>query len=149
MLNDVDYLWWSMPKYMKGYRYIHITYCNLLSSNVALKCRSYIPHAPCTLYTVLCFGYGQFHSCKRHQMETVSASPVTDGFLSQRAELWCFLWSAPKQTVEQTIETLLIWDAIALFMTSLQYHILQRCVTGTGAIVWLPVKQPWRVWANI
>ena len=35
------------------------------------------------------------------------------------AELWCFLWSAPEQTVEQTIETPVIWDAIALIMTSL------------------------------
>ena len=26
------------------------------------------------------------------------------------AEPWCFLWSAPEQTVEQTIETPLIWD---------------------------------------
>ena len=31
-------------------------------------------------------------------------------------ELWCFLWSAPEQTVEQTIKTLVIWDAIALIM---------------------------------
>ena len=35
------------------------------------------------------------------------------------AELWCFLWSAPEQTVEQTIETPVIWDAIALIMMSL------------------------------
>ena len=35
------------------------------------------------------------------------------------AELWCFLWSAPEQTVEQTMETPVIWDAIALIMTSL------------------------------
>ena len=34
-------------------------------------------------------------------------------------ELWCFLWSAPDKTVEQTIETLVIWEAIALIMTSL------------------------------
>ena len=34
-------------------------------------------------------------------------------------ELWCFLWYAPEQTVEQTIETPVIWDAIALIMTSL------------------------------
>ena len=30
-----------------------------------------------------------------------------------------FLWSAPELTVEQTIETSVIWDAIALIMTSL------------------------------
>ena len=35
------------------------------------------------------------------------------------AEIWYFLWSAPEQTVEQTIETPVIWDAIALIMTSL------------------------------
>ena len=35
------------------------------------------------------------------------------------AELWRFLWSAPEQTVGQRIETPVIWDAIALIMTSL------------------------------
>ena len=34
------------------------------------------------------------------------------------AELWCFLWSVPEQTAEQTIETLVIWDEIGLIMTS-------------------------------
>ena len=34
------------------------------------------------------------------------------------AELWSFLWLAPEQTVEQTMETLVAWDAIALIMTS-------------------------------
>ena len=37
------------------------------------------------------------------------------------AELWCFLWSAPEQTVEQTIERLVILHAIAPIMTSLQW----------------------------
>ena len=35
------------------------------------------------------------------------------------AELWYILWSALEQTVEQAIETPVIWDAIALIMTSL------------------------------
>ena len=35
------------------------------------------------------------------------------------AELWCVLWSATEQTVEQTIETPVIWDAIELIMTAL------------------------------
>ena len=34
-------------------------------------------------------------------------------------ELWCFLWSALEQEVGLTIETPVIWDAIALIMTSL------------------------------
>ena len=36
------------------------------------------------------------------------------------AEFWCFLWSAPEQMIEQTIEVPVIWDAIAPIMTSLQ-----------------------------
>ena len=35
------------------------------------------------------------------------------------AELWYFLWSTPEQTIEQIIETPVIWDAITLIMTSL------------------------------
>ena len=47
---------------------------------------------------------------------------VTGEFPSQKAsdaELWCFLWSVPEQTVDQTIEMPVIWDTIALIMTSL------------------------------
>ena len=51
--------------------------------------------------------YGEFigHRC-----------PITKG---SDAELWCFPWSAPGQTVDQIIETPVIWDAIAPIMTSL------------------------------
>ena len=38
------------------------------------------------------------------------------------ADLWCFLWYVPGQTVGQTIEALVIWDAIALIMLSLYWH---------------------------
>ena len=34
-------------------------------------------------------------------------------------EPWRFLWSKPAQTVKQTIDTLVIWDAIASILTSL------------------------------
>ena len=71
----------------------------------------------------------------RHQMETFSAlltlcvgnSPVTGEFPAQRvsnAELWRFLRYTPKPTVEQPTETLVIWHAIALIMTSLQCDFL-------------------------
>ena len=47
--------------------------------------------------------------------------PLVRGIIRQTktsvAELWCFLWSSPEQTVEQTIETPVIWDAIAPIMT--------------------------------
>ena len=38
---------------------------------------------------------------------------------ASEAQLWCFRWSAPEQTLKQTIETPMIWDVIALIMTSL------------------------------
>ena len=34
-------------------------------------------------------------------------------------DLWCFLWSAPEQTADQTLQTPVIWDPIALIMASL------------------------------
>ena len=59
-------------------------------------------------------------------METISSllalgdgNPPVPLTKASDAELWCFLWSALKQTVEQAKETQVIWDAIALIMTSL------------------------------
>ena len=45
---------------------------------------------------------------------------------ASNAALWCFLWFAPEQTAEQPIETPVIWDAIALIMTSLQWPMSLR-----------------------
>ena len=42
---------------------------------------------------------------------------------ASEAGLWCFLWSAPEQTVEQTFETPVILDATALIMTSQIYTV--------------------------
>ena len=43
---------------------------------------------------------------------------VTVGFTkASDAKHWCFLWSAPDQMIEQTIETPVIWDAIPLIVT--------------------------------
>ena len=41
--------------------------------------------------------------------------------LTKAIELWCFLWSAPEQTVEQIIETSVIWDIIMLIMMLLPW----------------------------
>ena len=60
----------------------------------------------------------------RHQTETFSAlgllvlcegNPPVSGPLpkARDAELWCYIWFVPEQTVEQTTETLVTWDAIA------------------------------------
>ena len=85
------------------------------------------------------FTYPNTHKCKetyflhtrewwRHQMETFSTllalcegiSPVTGEFPSQRPVTRSFdvFLSVPEQTVEQTIERLVIWAAIAPIMTS-------------------------------
>ena len=53
----------------------------------------------------------------RHQIEIFSV--LLTLCETSDAEFWCFLWSTPEQTVEQAIQTLVIWDAIALIMTSL------------------------------
>ena len=49
----------------------------------------------------------------------IHRSPWLPTTKANDAELWCFLWSVSEQTVELTIETLVIWDAIAPIMTSL------------------------------
>ena len=49
----------------------------------------------------------------------IHRSPVNPPTKASDAELWCFLWSTPEQTIEQTIETPVIWDAMAPIMTLL------------------------------
>ena len=80
-----------------------------------------------------------------HQMETffMLLAHTSDGWIpltkASDAELWCFIWSAPGQAVEQTIEMLLIWDA----SRSLWYHFnecywygaLTHCPLGNVAII--------------
>ena len=78
-------------------------------------------------------------------METFSASlvlyevdlPVTGGFpltKASDAELGCFLWSAPEHTPEQTIETPVIWYAIALIMASLWCKNAAGCIIYIGTV---------------
>ena len=56
---------------------------------------------------------GEFPTQKTSDAKNVSIRKDSD------AELWCFLSSAYEQTVEQTIETPVIWGDIALIMSSL------------------------------
>ena len=55
-------------------------------------------------------------------------------------DIWCSLWSAPEQTVEQTSETPVVWnDAIALIMTSLYWgHLSWMCHCWPEAICHFP-----------
>ena len=54
-------------------------------------------------------------------------------------ELLYFLWSAPEQTVEQTIEMSVTWDAIALIMTSLWW------LCTSDAYVYMCVLLDWAI----
>ena len=65
------------------------------------------------------------------------------------AELWCFLWSAPESTVEETIVRLVIWDAS---------RPLWRHCNSSGSLHWqqdndtiaaVPVKHPGRICVNL
>ena len=38
--------------------------------------------------------------------------------MASDAKLQCFLWFAPEQTIEQTMKTSVIWEAMALFIMS-------------------------------
>ena len=78
-------------------------------------------------------------------METFSAllafcegnSPVTGEFPSQRPLMRSFgvFLSAPEQTVEQTIDTPVIWDTIVLIMTSPLWELRDfLCCVGEEAI---------------
>ena len=46
------------------------------------------------------------------------------------AELWCFLWYASEATVEKTMKTPVIWDAIPLIMTSLYWIDPGQCFSS-------------------
>ena len=90
----------------------------------------------------------------RHQMETFSASltlcegnspsPVNFPHKGQWRGALMFLWSAPEQTIEQTIETPVIWDAIAIIMAhskvmTLEWHhvsVMATQVTCNPTVCW-------------
>ena len=54
----------------------------------------------------------------------IHPSPVDSPHNASDAELWWFLWSAPEQTIEQTIERPVIWNGIALITATLRWQLL-------------------------
>ena len=64
----------------------------------------------------------------------IHRSPVNSPHTGQCAELWCFLWSTPDQTVEETIETPLFWDAIAHYDVIVMYC-CKLCVPAHAPIL--------------
>ena len=54
---------------------------------------------------------------------------------SSDQELWCFLWSAPEQTVEQTIETPVIWVCTSDFRRQ-RIHYDVTVMIGDNITLW-------------
>ena len=74
----------------------------LLVSNLQLDCGAWWPEQMESLSTLL-----------------AHRSPVDSPHRGQSRSFDVLFWSAPEQTVKQTIEALVAWDAIALIITSL------------------------------
>ena len=49
----------------------------------------------------------------------IQRSPWNPRTKASDAEVLCFLWCEPKQTVPQTVDKLVIWDAVVSIVTSL------------------------------
>ena len=121
---------YTMPLYSVFSRYdisIHVQQTTLLTGDVVLVwdfCAFAIAEKNAFQPTSAL----KYESWWRRQMETFSVllalcegiPLVTGGFPTKAsdAERCCFLWSAPEKTAEQTIETPVIWDAIAVIMMS-------------------------------
>ena len=92
----------------------------------------------------LCFVLFWWLSLWRHQMENFPRHrPFVRGThrwipftKASDVELWFVLWSAHEPKVEQTVEMPVIWDVIALIMTSLQRwyqhaeFLYRKCIWG-------------------
>ena len=62
------------------------------------------------------------------------------------AGLWCFPWSVPEQTVDQTMVRLVIWDAIAPIITSFWWQKESRlCLWRKIVAGYLSKKSIWDV----
>ena len=86
-------------------------------------------------FTEICTVEPHFNTWWRHQMAIFSVllalcegnPPVAGGFPSQRPvtrSFGIFFSFAPEKTVEETIESTVIWDAIPLIMKPLQWEII-------------------------
>ena len=62
------------------------------------------------------------------------------------AELWYFLWSTPKHTVEETIEMPVIGDAIALIMTSSYWITTSEKLISCVLMTWKILGLKSRIW---
>ena len=114
-------------------------YCNSNEYYKMIKWLSYVDTMSSYPQSQLCIGYSMI-TVRQHSHDDVIKWkhfprhwPFARGIhrsswiprtKASDAELWCFLWSAPEYLVGYAIVRRVIWDAIALIMTSLECALL-------------------------
>ena len=142
--------------------YLHVRkYTVGQNINVAGVLRRHDAHTPDVkweIYDISFMSVGMMTSSNRNLFRVtwpfvrgIHQSPVNSLTKTNDMELWCFLLSAP----EQTIETPEIWGAITLIMTSQQWmikYVKRTCVFVRLMYRWflvylfiLPFTFPWHV----
>ena len=125
--QDDDILWEAFPQCYESGCAVSVVSIEIIFALrlVDIRYNTSIMH---TVQTLLCFVvvccWSIVHiSWWRHQMETSSASLAFCAGNSPHKGQWreplIFFCSVPGPTVEQTMETPVIWDVIALIITSL------------------------------
>ena len=91
-------------------------YQYIATKNLTLKILVILPkHTLLNLSSISSSFTNQYYFCIA-QLWGIRRSPGIPLTKASGVELWCFLWSAPEPTFEQTIKAPVIWDAIALIM---------------------------------
>ena len=118
-----------LPDQMRVYcQWNHLKYISVKSE---LKIMYFSTYGVCKMMPIL---HNIWRRCRYYHHDDVikfkffpSYWPLVMGIRRHRripftnaseAEILSFLWAAPEQTFEQTIETLVIWETIALILTS-------------------------------
>ena len=111
--NDVSKMWF-------WYRWsVIFTYHNLKCPNPFRKRSPIRPRDPECLFIMMTSSNGYIFRVTGHLCGEFTGHRWILRTKANDAELWCFLSSASEYPVEQTIVRLVIWNAIAVIMTSL------------------------------
>ena len=102
--------------YSMQYAHVFVMLCNIMVEIVRVKqsWRKWVPHDDVIKWQHFPHNWPFVRGI--HRSPWIPLTKASD------EELWYFLWSASEQTVEQTLEAPVIWDAITLIMTSLMIY---------------------------
>ena len=126
--NIITYIpWVNMSAWLNPMEaiYILMTLTMWSSYHIQKKTWTICTILPCMFYDRLgiCYSHDDIIKWKHFLYYWPSVRGINRSMVySSHKGQWCtalmFLWSAPEQTVEQTIKMPVIWDAIVLIMTS-------------------------------